>query len=48
MAKGKVITNIALPPDEILSEIYAKYYEQECPINAFPSMIQRVARAWAP
>ena len=45
MKKGKVITDIALPPDEVLSEIYAKYYEQECQIGAFPHMVQRVARA---
>ncbi len=39
-----VITKIALPPDEILSEIYTKYYEKECPISTFSHIIQRVAR----
>lgn len=45
MSKQKIITEIPLPPDEVLSEIYAKYYEQECPIGAFPQLIQRVARS---
>lgn len=40
----RFITKTTLPPDEVLSEIYTKYYEQECPIGAFPHIIQRVAR----
>lgn len=40
----RMITKTTLPPDEVLSEIYTKYYEQECPIGAFPHIIQSVAR----
>lgn len=40
----RFITKTTLPPDEVLSEIYTKYYEQECPIGAFPHIIQSVAR----
>ena len=40
----RIITKASLPPDEVLSEIYTKYYEQECPIGAFPHIIQRVAQ----
>ena len=29
----RFITKTTLPPDEVLSEIYTKYYEQECPIG---------------
>ncbi len=37
--------NINLPPDERLAEIYSEFYEKECPIEAFPSLIRRVAES---